>query len=227
MRQPSCCIGSTAALRFIIADPTQLYRAQNCTKLCKTAQIQLNFIAHTKLHKFVITNPTQLYRKQNCANSWLTFCFCVHIVSWTKCAVICMWGLLLPHCNDCASKLLPTRANIGTQQCIVLADICVLANWWTRQIHAVLADFCVLVYWWTGHHTAALANSCCAGCYFSKLMARTWGAWPLFFNHLKMFSLPMNVDDRGDNEVEKKLETSKLMQRTPCPCYCYQKDRLF
>ena len=61
-----------------------------------------------------------------------------------------MWGLLLPHCNDCASKLLPTRANIGTQQCIVLADICVLANWWTRQIHAVLADFCVLVYWWTG-----------------------------------------------------------------------------
>ena len=84
-----------------------------------------------------------------------------------------------------------------------------------------------LVNWWTGHHTAALANSCCAGCYFSKLMARTWGAWPLFFNHLKMFSLPMNVDDRGDNEVEKKLETSKLMQRTPCPCYCYQKDRFF
>ena len=40
-----------------------------------------------------------------------------------------------------------------------------------------------------------------------------------------MYSLPMNVDDRGDNEVEKKLETSKLMQRTPCPCYCYQKDR--
>ena len=111
-------------------NPTQLYRAH------KTAQIHYHksnsTLPQTKLCKFV-TNILLL-----------------RIVSWTKCAVICMWGLLLPHCNDCASKLLPTRANIGTQQCIVLADICVLANWWTRQIHAVLADFCVLVYWWTG-----------------------------------------------------------------------------